>query len=339
MILRGAIIGLGKIAQTGHLPAYGDSRITERAEIVAAVDPSIDARDAGRRLFPNLRIYETVDQLFAKEKVDFIDITTPPHLHAALIAEGIARGVHVLCEKPFAHNLEDAGRTVELLKKHSLVFMPCHQYHLSPIWSAFKHFIEKSDSRAGWFLQFNIYRTQADPGSTHWNSLWRTDQSISGGGILADTGVHYLYLTLWLMGFPGSIVAKTSRLQLGEGAVEDTAIVVAEFDNGLTEINLTWGADQRANSARLVTRQGSVVYDGTTLAQFRNGTKELLQVPDASDKTQYIGLYVSLFDEFLRRVETGQPSAAWIDEAFQSVQLLQACYESARTSQTIILNQ
>ena len=39
-MLNGAIVGIGKIAQTGHLPAYLSKQIRDRAEVNAAVDPN-----------------------------------------------------------------------------------------------------------------------------------------------------------------------------------------------------------------------------------------------------------------------------------------------------------
>ena len=61
----------------------------------------------------------------------------------------------------------------------------------------------------------------------------------------------------------------------------------------------------------------------------------MFSVPDASDKRHYVGLYISLFNEFIARIERGEPGGEWVDEAFQSVEVIEACYQSARTGRTV----
>ena len=69
------------------------------------------------------------------------------------------------------------------------------------------------------------------------------------GCILADTGVHYLYLSFWMLGIPRAVTARVHRLALREGNVEDTAAVILEYEHALVQIALTWSANQRTNSA------------------------------------------------------------------------------------------
>lgn len=67
-MLKGAIIGIGKIAQTGHLPAYLSKQIRERAKVVAAVDPNEKSRMIAAEHYPHLHLYENLDQLFKEER-------------------------------------------------------------------------------------------------------------------------------------------------------------------------------------------------------------------------------------------------------------------------------
>ncbi|MBI1929963.1 Gfo/Idh/MocA family oxidoreductase [Candidatus Poribacteria bacterium] len=338
-MLHGAIIGIGKIAQTAHLPAFRDGRICDQAAIVAAVDPSKESREIAAKLFPELRFYETTQQLFNEEKIDFIDICAPPKFHGELIEIGIEQDVHILCEKPFSTSLQEADHITALLKKESqLVFMPCHQYRYFDVWQLFKAFLDDDIAGLECFLQFNVFRLRADQGLSSWNPSWRTDPCISGGGILVDIGIHYLYLSLWMLGMPLNLTAAVHRIRHSKYSVEDTAIVLLEFERGVAQINLTWGADRRVNNARLVSQNGSVTYDGNSLVRYRHEEKESLPVLDTSNKSYYVSLYVSLIDEFLQRVHRRQGSAQWIDEAYQSIAVLQACYLSAEAKRAICLN-
>jgi predicted dehydrogenase len=338
-MLHGAIIGLGKIAQTGHLPAYADSHLSSKVKIVAAVETEKKCVKNAQKILPNLPIYETIEDLLRNEKIDFFDICTPPAFHFEAVKSGADHGLHILCEKPLATSVTDAQLASEFLKKRKgLIFMPCHQYRYSPIWRQFKEFIEANAEPDRYLLQFNVFRTQADMGYFAPNPSWRTVSSVSGGGILADTGLHYIYLSLWMLGVPQNLMARVHNLRYHNIDVEDTAIVFIEFEKGVAEINLTWGGDRRANNARLVCHNGSLVYEGQLIEKYTNNVKETISVPDASDKSHYGFLYVSLIDEFIKNIEEGRESTGWIDEACHSLEILRACYHSSQTQKSVSID-
>ncbi len=159
-------------------------------------------------------------------------------------------------------------------------------------------------------------------------------------GFLADTGVHYLYLVNWLCGKPLNVTAKTFNLNHPEYSVEDTAVVNLEFEKAFAEITLTWGADRRVNTARAVSNNSSLSYDGSKqLRKYSNKGEEIITVPEASDKSHYFSLYISLINEFVRKMQDKESSEDFIKEALTSIQLLEKCYESAKMNKTIILNE
>ena len=339
-MLKGAIVGFGKIAQGSHVKAFFNDALKDKVQLVAVVEPLEENRKQGQKDFPSLKFYSSTGDLFANEKIDFIDITAPPKFHSSLIKDGIKNKVHILCEKPFTLSLDDAKETYKLLSESDLVFMPCHQYRYSPTWQNFKTFLNANDPKSKSLLQFNVFRMQADQGGTAFQPGWRTDKTLSGGGILADTGVHYLYLVNWLCGKPLKVTAKTVNLNHPEYSVEDTAIVNLEFEKAFVEITLTWGADRRVNTARAVSNNGSLSYDGSTqLKKYSTKGEEILTVPEASDKSHYFSLYISLINEFVNKIQNKESSENFRKEALTSIQLLEKCYESAKTNKTIILDE
>jgi predicted dehydrogenase len=225
-----------------------------------------------------------------------------------------------------------------MLKEHSdgkIAFMPCHQYKYSPLWQQFRSYFRHLSRGTKVFAQFHVYRNSADPGISGGRQVWRMNPSIGGGGILADTGVHYLYLIPWIFQRPSRITARLNRLTDHKEDVEDTANVLFEFDRGIAELVLTWGSASRANHASIICPEGSLEYDGSTLVQYDSGTSHTYSVPDASDKSHYTQLYVDLLSHFLDRINMKSVSFMDINEAYESVSLLNACYESAGGSHTI----
>jgi len=338
-MLKGALLGAGKIAQTGHLPALTSARIAQRAQIVAAVEPSPANRMALTQFYPQVHFYESFHQLLTQEKIDFINICTPPQLHAEMIELAARNGLAILCEKPFCINAETAHRLQQLLVKEKRVFVPCHQYRYSPIWENFKQAVAAGADVSPSYLQFQVFRLQADQGFNHANPSWRTDMQSSGGGILADTGVHYLYLIRWMLGSAWRVSARTFQIRHHEYGVEDTVTAWIECPRGMAELTLTWAADGRHNSARLFNQSCSLIYDGASMHRIFLGESEDIPVPDASDKSHYISYYISLFEEFFEAVENNLSTEEWIAEAVESTEVLEACYRSAQTGQTVVIKE
>src|SRR4051794_26506209 len=99
--MNGAIVGFGVVARNGHWPAYAAS--TE-ARIVAVVDRDAERRALAETIIPNVQTFGSIDDL--PPGLDFVDVCTPPALHADSVLAALARGCHVLCEKPFVLDRE-----------------------------------------------------------------------------------------------------------------------------------------------------------------------------------------------------------------------------------------
>ena len=94
-MLRGAFIGFGNVAAKGHLPGW---QSLGGFKIVAATDVLSARRDAFLESCPDGRWYDSVGDLLSSERLDFVDICTPPSSHAALIERALEARLHVLCE-------------------------------------------------------------------------------------------------------------------------------------------------------------------------------------------------------------------------------------------------
>jgi predicted dehydrogenase len=337
-MLKGAMIGFGKIAQTSHMKAFLEPSIKSRAEITSAVEPDRKNRELSAQKYPWIKFYSSVDELFENERVDFVDIVSPPSSHIGHIDRALSAGCNIICEKPFVIGYENAAMMADKLEKSGVVFLPCHQYRYSPLWKEFKRFMDRIHDSVYTLIQFDVYRTDADFGLPVLEEPWRVKKGTSGGGILADTGVHYLYLSRWLGGVPKSLVAMTANLYHKDYEVEDTAFVALELERALVEITLTWSANRRYNSARLTSHEGSLEYrGGTTLIVNIGDGQENIEVPDVSDKSHYLYMYESLFNEFLDRIEHNSESTDVINEALETVKLLDCCYVSSAERKVVQL--
>lgn len=112
MTVRVAAVGLGWVCQNRHLPALDRSK---RFEVVGVIDRRADrARDVAKdRGYRRHACADTLAQVDWLDEVDAITISTAPMSHHALASEALARGKHVLTEKPFAMDPAQGSDLVE----------------------------------------------------------------------------------------------------------------------------------------------------------------------------------------------------------------------------------
>ena len=329
-MLRGAIIGLGNIATRGHVPAYRtDETIRTSMQLVAVLDVVEQNREKASEHLPGTKFYTDIQSLLTNEQLDFVDICTPPHTHAEYIKSCAAKGIHIICEKPLTETNTTVGELSKAIREAKIVFVPCHQYKYSPLWRSIHNIIRSGEIGDITVAQFNVFRMYADSGTAAWNPEWRTNKKHSGGGILVDTGAHYFYLAQYFFGVPKKVSALLRTLKHENYGVEDTAAVTLDYGKTLMQVNLTWAANQRANSAFIVGTKGSLSYDGARLLQMSDeGTNEI-SMPDVSDKKQYIAWYASLLKDFLMRIEAKNYSDDLLCEAITVMKLLELSNRSS----------
>ena len=213
--LRGAIIGYGFVASKGHVPGYLErNRTQDDVEIVALADVSVSRRTSAQGVLPEAHIYCDYRDLLKSESahLDFVDIATPPHDHAAIAHAALSRGVHVLCEKPLTCTTAEARALLNHARQVQRVIFPCHNYKHAPMIRAIGEIIQSGRIGRVRSVALNTYRNTHAKGVKEWNSHWRRESRYSGGGIAMDHGSHSLYLTFdWLASYPTSVVATSLR--------------------------------------------------------------------------------------------------------------------------------
>ena len=113
MTIKTAVIGLGNIATSAHLPVYASMK---DVEIVGVVDLN---EKQSRRVGKRFGCFNTTDfrQMIDSTKPDVISVCTPPFARLEIIEYAAQQGIGVLCEKPMSTNLTDAGAIVKLVEK------------------------------------------------------------------------------------------------------------------------------------------------------------------------------------------------------------------------------
>lgn len=210
------LIGLGEIGQV-HAAAVQRSR---KARLVAVADT------APELLVPfvtqGVRGYRDGGELIADADVGTVCVCLPHYLHFPVTLEAIRAGKHVLVEKPLTTSLEEgqqlvdaaAAAGVSLGVSHNQVFYAAH--------AEAKRLID-----GGAIGRPVLIRLRLGLGPRFGG--WRDSPDQAGGGLLADAGVHRLYLAL---NFFGPVREVRAVLDAPRQQGETFAVVIMVFESG-----------------------------------------------------------------------------------------------------------
>jgi glycosyltransferase AglD len=335
--LRGGLLGAGNIALRGHLPQWtGDPALADAVEIVAVADLSPANLEACRAFLPEARYYDRAEELLERETLDFCDICAPPFTHRPLVEAAARRGVHVLCEKPLAATLEDAEAIAASVRAAGIALVPCHQYHYSPQWQAVVRLLPRIGRIH--LVEYEVLRTEANPGNPNWSPAWRTDPALSGGGILFDHGAHILYQLRSVLGEPAAVHATVRNLCHSGYGVEDSAFVVLDFGDRLAEVRLTWAARRRSIRFQFVGDAGELVGDDERVVVRAATTEEISFADGMSRNSSHSEWYAPLMLDFVDRVRRRDTTTVPLDEALYVSRVISRAYESSAQGRSLPLD-
>ncbi|MBO5312921.1 MAG: Gfo/Idh/MocA family oxidoreductase [Clostridia bacterium] len=242
-MLRVGVVGTGKMGENVHMTAY--DRI-DNTEIVAFCDIDTKKLENIQKKYPNAKAYTDYKKMIDEEKLDIVDICTPNYLHSQVAVYALDRGIHVMCEKPDAINVEEAEKMKSSAEKSGKVLMVMRNNRYRPSTKFLKEYIAQGKmgeiyaGRCGWIRRRGI------PG---WGG-WFTDKEQAGGGPLIDLGVHLIDLAMYLMGnakpvtVSGCTYSKFPHTSASKTDVEDLAMGFIRFDNGAClQIEFSWASN------------------------------------------------------------------------------------------------
>src|ERR1700742_3501495 len=140
--LRIGVLGAARIAPSALInPAKDNADVVVTA--VAARDGSRARAFAAKHGIP--RVHESYEALLANPDIDAVYNPLPNGLHGKWTRAALAAGKHVLCEKPFTANADEAREIAELAAKSDRVGMEAIQYRYHPLTSRVEQIIASGE--------------------------------------------------------------------------------------------------------------------------------------------------------------------------------------------------
>ena len=277
--------------------------------LVGVVDP-VPAHRTRATDLAGCRTFATLDELFA-EGVDAVTIAAPTHLHHEVALTCIARGIHVLVEKPIASSVEEGREIVDAAHRAGVTLMVGHVERFNPAVAAIKQAISGED-----ILSIAITRVGPFP------------PRMSNVGVVIDLAVHDIDLIRWFT--ESDIVEVQPQLSSAVAEREDIALLQFRTASGvLAHINTNWLTPFKARNVTVATRDKYVMGDllthqVTECFGFKpDGSYSMRHLPVGHDEPLRAELIA-----FMGAVRTNGIPAVTGDEGVASLEIAIRCLES-----------
>ncbi|MBI1249724.1 gfo/Idh/MocA family oxidoreductase [bacterium] len=240
-----ALVGGGSGAFIGRVHATA-AVLDNRAALVAGAlssNPERAKSSAPDYDIPEARAYtsyqellETEKSLPADERIDFVSVATPNHMHFPVAKAALEAGFNVMCDKPMTLNMTEAEELFATVEKSGAVFAVTHNYTGYPLVRQAREMILNGD-----LGEINAIRVQYIQGwlrtkledTEQKQAAWRSDPARSGAaGAYGDIGTHAYNLGRYMTGMlPDKVSSHLTTFVEGR-RLDDYGTTVIRYENG-----------------------------------------------------------------------------------------------------------
>ena len=354
--LRVGVVGLGYAGEQ-HLKNFVRMPNVE-AVALAGLEEERLRELGGRYGVPNL--YESWEELVARDDLDVVSIGAPNHLHAPIAIAALERGRHVLCEKPLARTGSEAYGIVRAAREADrAVHIAFTQRERGDV-QALKRHVEEGNLGRIYHAKATWMRRNGIPGM----GGWFTSKEMAGGGPLIDLGVHMVDMALFLMGDPEvESVSCATYAELGPRGrggwagnglmtgdrpyeVEDLATAFIRLSGGATlNLETGWAAYRESSDDFGVTLYGT---DGGAEMKVKNyGTSDTVRIYTdvagvpavVTPEIQPREGHLAVVRRFVETIRGGDWAGQHGEDGLDRARIIDACYASALQNREVSLRE
>jgi predicted dehydrogenase len=289
------------------------------------------------------RYYADWREMIDRERPDFVDIITPPETHEEMCTYAAGRGVHIICQKPLAPTLDASRRIVSCAESAGVRFMVHENWRWQPWYRAIKRI--QAQGTIGEFTHLHFLMRMGDG----WGEMaylarqpfFREYPRL----LIYETGVHFIDAFRYLLGEVQSVFGSLRRMNpVIHG--EDSGQVFLKFASGATAIldasryNEVEAAAPRFTfgQLRLDATRGHLTMDTEANIRVKALGESAGDLEYVRENRQFAGDCVyHLQRHFVDCMSTGREFESSGRDYLNTVRVVEAVYESARTSAVVHL--
>jgi len=275
------------------------ARLDSRFELAAVYSRTKETANAFARKHGIPNTFTSLEKMAESSLIDAVYIASPNFLHAEQSILFMENGKHVLCEKPFASNKEEAKAMIASAKKNGVVLMEAMKPTLTPNFLIIKNSLKELGMLRRYFACYCQYSSRYDK-LKDGIVLNAFNPKLSNGAVM-DLGVYTIYPMVVLFGRPNKISATGMMLSTG---ADGQGAVNFEYD-GMTATVLYSKIADSSLPTEIQGENGTLTTDRiNTISRvdikYRGG--ENIRLADGIDKNEYFYEVA----EFLDLIEQGR---------------------------------
>ena len=202
--------------------------------------------------YPGILIARSFEELIKDEQLELIIVNTPDATHYEYCRMALEAGKHVVVEKPFTMNAQEAENLIALSKKQGRILSVFQNRRWDGDYLTVKKVIKEQllGRLVSFESQWNRYRNFIE------KNTWKEEPNV-GAEIVYNLGAHMIDQAYDLFGMPGSVYAEIG-VQRTNGKVDDFYNIILEYEG--VKVNL--------KSSYLVREEGPRYYVHGTEGSF-----------------------------------------------------------------------
>ena len=238
--LKLGMVGGGRGAFIGNVHRFA-ARLDGQWELVAGAlssDPAralASARDIGldpERSYDDFRAMATAEAA-RDDGIDAVAIVTPNHMHAPVALAFLDAGIHVICDKPLASDLDQAHTIAVAVERSGKHLILTHNYTAYPLMRQAREMIARGDLGKIRVVQVEYAQDWLTEAVDNKQANWRTDPAQAGaGGCVGDIGTHAMNLASFVSGLKVRSVAADLDSFVEGRLVDDNVQLLLRFEGG-----------------------------------------------------------------------------------------------------------
>ena len=331
--MRFVILGAGSIGQR-HLRNV----VALGHDVAGVFDPSPARLQEARKIAPSGCLVTDSQDAALSAPADAVIVCSPTSEHLSQARAAVARGRHVLVEKPVSHALEGTAELArEAAAARRTVLVACNLRFL-PSLARVKRFLDEG----------RIGRPQAARANYgYYLPYWRPDtdyrlgygaREATGGGIILDS-FHELDYLRWLLGEPREVFCYAGKVSTLEIDTEDNADILLRFDYGaVASVHLDYLQRTYRRSCEVIGEDGVIVWDYISQMVTVYGKEDRhAEVFPESINAELNDMFVAELRHFVGCAESGAPPALDIAGGARVLRIALAAKDSAREGRPVRL--
>ncbi|MEI8046952.1 MAG: Gfo/Idh/MocA family oxidoreductase [Bacteroidota bacterium] len=339
------IVGFGLSGQIFHAP-YMDVSLDFNLHAIVT-----SGTLAGKK-YPKTKIATSIEDVLVDPEIDLLIVCTPNTLHFSHARAALLAGKHVIVEKPFTVNSEEASSLIEIASQTGKHLFPFHNRRWDSDFLTLKYII--SQGFLGKVLDFESHFDRFTPEISR--AAWRYQQE-AGGGTLFDLGIHLIDQAVDLFGKPEGVFCRLFNQR--QGSVTDDS-----FDLKLIYPNLNvtlkagvfvkeagprfevhgtggsfvkYGLDSQEANLRKGKKPGSIGF-GTEPLKQRGILNSVIQGKEFRGRINSMqGDYMAFFENIYNVIVNGAETIVKPEDALLNIRIIEAARLSDKEQKVIPL--